>query len=563
MIGRSVVTFFGRLRPHVRDRDLRGARVGLSLALSGVAAVASVIGATAMSASAKGSRAAGSHELIVDLAGGISTLDPAEACGTYDVGMVGNFYARLTQYGTRPGPGGTTQINPGKIVPYFAKSWKISPNGKTYTFSLHSGAKFPDGKPMDAQAVKYSIDRLLTTNGCGASFVLDNYFTPPLIRSIDVPNATTVVFHLNLVDPNFPQDLAQPAAGIVEPSVVNANGGVKKDTVNTWMTSHTAGSGPFILKQYQPNTSALLVRNPAFFGPRTGSQQILVRFIGSDPTLLLNARTGKADVTLGLLKQSAASLKNNPCCKLVVNQSANSEWLVWPFNHANGPFTNSKFREALTYAIPYQQILKHVAYGYGALYYGPFPPFMTSVYNPALEKARTFDLSKAKKLLRESGISTPVNVSMIVNGAVPLDGQIATILQASWKEVGVNLTVHPVSLADLEHVINHGQTYQTAIHLDGPGVIDGGYYLGYDMLSTQPYDWGGVKIPAADRLLPKARQEQNPAKRRAIYDKIIKLWVAASAKVPIFADANVTVLSKRVTSYMYSHELDMRTWAAR
>src|SRR6266568_2214818 len=77
--------------------------------------------------------------LVVNIAQAPATLDPAWGCGLYDIGFTQNFYVRLTQYGSKPAPGGTTQFDPGHIVPYFARSIKISSDGRTYTFKLPSG----------------------------------------------------------------------------------------------------------------------------------------------------------------------------------------------------------------------------------------------------------------------------------------------------------------------------------------------------------------------------------------------------------------------------------------
>jgi peptide/nickel transport system substrate-binding protein len=501
-------------------------------------------------------RAAAASPLVVDLAGGSGTLDPAQACGSFDVGFDGNVYSTLTQYGHKNGPGGTQQVNPGKIVPYFAKSWTISKHGRVYTFKLPAGVTFPSGHPMNAQAVKYSFDRNIKTGGCGKYFIEDGL---SLIKSVTAPNPTTVVIRLNRPDLNALQDWAQPGAAIVDPGLVAAHGGVKKGVVNKWMQGHVAGNGPFILKSYNPANQAVLVANPHFFGPKPASKKIIVNFVGNDSTLLLQARSGQADVTLGLSKQAAISLKGNSCCRLVVSPTTQSLQIIMPSSKNNAPFDNTKFRTALTYAVPYQDILKKVALGYGQLFYGPFAPLFPQ-YVASLEKPRTFDLTKAKQLIQQSGVSTPVNAEMIINGDVPIDEQLATIVQGIWSQIGINMKITKLSTSDFETRINK-RDYQLAITQDGPGVIEAGYYLGYDMQCNNPYNAAGICIPAADKWLAKARAEANPAQRLSDYRKIIPLWTAASPKIPVYADQYISVLNRRVKHYYYSHEMDMRTWS--
>lgn len=532
--------------------------VGVAAAVLAFAACIYAAASAAVPNAQAASRAAtASSPLIVDLAGGSGTLDPAQACGSFDVGFDGNIYSTLTQYGHKSGPNGTTQVDPGKIVPYFAKSWTISENGRVYTFKLPKGVTFPSGHAMDAKAVKYSFDRVITTGGCGAYFVQDGLFTPPLIKSVSAPNATTVVIRLNTADLNALQDWAQPGAAIVDPGLVEANGGVKKGEVNKWMQGHAAGNGPFILESYNPASQAVLVANPHFFGPAPASKKIVVNFVGNDSTLLLQARSGQADVTLGLSKQAAINLKGNNCCRLIVNPTTQSLQILMPSAHA--PFDNVKFRTALTYAVPYQDILKKVALGYGQLFYGPFAPLFPQ-YVASLERPRTFDLNRAKQLIQQSGVSTPVSVEMIINGDVPIDEQLATIVQGIWSQIGVNMKITKLATSDFETRINK-RDYQLSITQDGPGVIEAGYYLGYDMQCNSPYNAAGICIPAADKWLAKARASANPTQRLAAYRKIIPLWTAASPKIPVYADQYISVLNKRVKHYYYSHEMDMRTWS--
>ena len=124
--------------------------------------------------------AAATGSMVVDLAGGSGTVDPAQACGLYDVDFTGQFYARLTQYGFSKGPAGTTQFDPAVIQPWLAKSWTVSPNGRTYTFHLVPGAEFANGDPLNASAVVYSLERSINTGGCGQYFILDGITSPQL-----------------------------------------------------------------------------------------------------------------------------------------------------------------------------------------------------------------------------------------------------------------------------------------------------------------------------------------------------------------------------------------------
>jgi peptide/nickel transport system substrate-binding protein len=503
-------------------------------------------------------KGASDSPLKVNMAVSPGTLDPASGCGANDLALIGSLYTRLTQYGSKPGPDGTTEVDPGKIEPYAAESWTIADDGKTYTFKLRAGAKFPSGKPVDAEAVKYSFERALKMNGCGGYFLHDGLLDPPLISSIKAMDATTVVFNLSQPDPNALQAWAQPAASIVDSSVVEANGGVKKDSVNQYMASHAAGAGPYLLESYEPNKSAVLTANPDFAAePKPASKTIRINFINSDPTLLLQAKSGDADITLGLSKQSAKSLEGNSGTRVIANDTPLSVQIGLPNDKA--PFKDVKVRQALALALPYDDIVKNVALGYGRLFSGPLSPVFPE-YDESIGGPPQQDAAKAAQLIKESGLKTPVDVEMVVQDGNNADKQIATIAQGEWRKLGVRLKITTLPAAEYITGIQEHK-YQSYIRLDGPGVIDPGYFLGYDMLCDIGFNLSEICIPEADKLAARARSESDPAKRKALYQDISRLWLAAWPKIQVYADKNVTVLSDRVKAYFYSHETDFRTWS--
>jgi peptide/nickel transport system substrate-binding protein len=363
------------------------------------------------------------------------------------------------------------------------------------------------------------------------------------------------VINLSRPDANALQAWATGPASIVDPEVIEANGGVVANTVNRYMISHAAGSGPFILQSYSPNQRAILVRNPRAIDP-PAADRITVNFVNSDPTMLLLARSGKADVTIGMSRKSAASLRNHKLVRLAVNDSELVEQVG--LVNTKPPFNNVRFREALTYAVPYQGIVKQVASGYGRLFYGPIQPILPQ-FNAKLSKPRTYNLAKARTLIRQSGVSVPVSVEMAVQEGNQTELQIATILQAEWRKLGVNVDVRVVAPSAYTTGLR-AKAYQSYIRLDGGAVLDAGYFLGYDMICGQPGNRAGICIPAADKMLDKARQTQNPRTRQKQYDEITKLWVKNSPKIMLYSAQNVAVLSKRLRGFIYYHHPDFRNW---
>ncbi len=486
-----------------------------------------------------------------------TTLDPAAGCTTDDFQLSQEMYVQLVQYGSMKSGNGFQEADPASVKPYFAKSWDTSKDGLTYTFHLEDGWTFPSGKPMNAEAVKYSIDRTIAIDGCSASIVNDLYQKPNLITSIDAPDDSTVVFHLSKPDSAFLLALATTSASIVDSSLVEANGGIVPGKPNEWMASHDAGSGPFRLKAFEPGVKAVLARDTKFKGEAAASKTINVSWVKSDAALLLKAQGGSADVTFGLSKNSASSLEKNKDLKVVSNTTTQNMQLLMPNNKA--PWTNEKLREAVTYAIPYQDILDKVLHGYGALYYGPTPPTLVG-YDKADSAPRTYDVDKAKQLFAESGVKGPVNVKLDILSGDVAQASIAVILQGSLKAIGINLEVQTLSESAWGDAVYNGTT-QMALRLDGPAVATAGYYLQYDEDCRSAFNTGHICIEANNALLDKARSALTVQERDAAYTQLTKNWVAASPKAILYLDKTAVVLNKSVKNYFYADETDMRSWS--
>lgn len=497
-----------------------------------------------------------SADLVVNSSTAPSNLDPAWACGLPEISFLQNFYVRLVQYGTKDGPQGTKVVDYGTVQPYLAESLNVSDDGKVYTFKLRDGFKFESGAPVDAAAVKYSFDRVLKMAGCGRFFLTDGFIDPVIIESVEAPDAQTVIITLNRPNANMLVDWATHAGSIVDPAVVEAHGGVVEGQPNEYMSSNVAASGPFLLESYTPNQSARMVANPNFAGEPAASKAIQVNWIAAAPTLLLQARTGQADITFGISKQAATTLKDSQDVKVIAYTNPFVQQMMLP--NGKAPWDNVKVREAVAHAVPYQQIVDRVAYGYGTLSYGPIPPSLPG-FKPELSEPVDFDMDKAKALLAESGVTLPMDVEVLIQEGDATQQQIATVLQSTWADLGINLKIRVAPGAEYQD-LTQGHKVQSLMRLDGPGVFEPGYYFGYDVMCNNPNNLTEFCDPAVDELVVKLRATSDLTQRQAILDEITKAWRAQYPKLQFFEDQPVVVLSKAVTDFTFAPLPDYRTW---
>jgi peptide/nickel transport system substrate-binding protein len=486
-----------------------------------------------------------------------ASLDPTLVCDIADIGFVSDLYVTLLKHPSKPvatAPQGVTVTaeDTTKLEGYLAESWTVSDDGKVITFKIRDGVKFASGNPVDGPAVAASLNRGLKSGNCGTYFIEAGQFGNTV--SIEAPDAKTVVITLKAPEPLLLQALAVPSTSIVDVKAIDAAGDPK------WLSTHAAGSGPYVLKSYEPGVKAEFAANPDFFGAAPLEKDVVINFIPDNSTLLLQARNGKADVTLGLSKAATASLKDD--AKLAVIEVPTSRWQLLSLPNKLKPFDNVKFREALSYAVPYKAILDTVAHGYGQLYYGPFPPAF-GAYNPAIGAERPYDLENAKALLGESGVTGPVALDVLIKEGQNDQEQIATIIQGAWAPLGVTVTIKKLPASAYAEAVG-AETKQAAIvRFDGPSVADPAWLLDYDLKAASTFNTSNYANAEAEALLLKAHPIADPAARQAIWDEVAKLWVADAPRIPVYADTYTAVVSKSVKAWSFEQNgpFDVANWS--
>lgn len=508
--------------------------------------------------------------LIANVATPVATLDPSFTYANQEVGLDGALYSTLTQPKQVSGPlEGTTEQDLGvtAVKPYLAESWKFSNGNKTLTFKIRPGLKFPSGDPLDANAIKWSLERTITSESGGYSVLEETDFTPPLVKSITAPDAQTVVIDYKRPAPNQLQVLSTPTAGaIYDPKVVEENGGQQPGKPNEYLGSHSAGYGPYLLKSYKPNREIVLEANPDFFEPAK-TKNVIIKFIPDNETLLLDAQTGQADVTLGMSGQAAKSLEGNGCCTVAAFKSRQAQTLNFPINNTEpfksdkDPFfQNEKFRQALSYAFPYEAVLQKVAYGFGELYDGEWMPAF-SWYDSTLGAPRETNIEKAKELIAESGVKTPVSFTIYISQGATVEKEIATAAAGAWEELGVHAKVQTTSPANFLEVV-YTTHAGASVFIDGPQVVAPDYYWAYDLQCPPNNEFNDTNIcvKQSDAAMKKVPYAKSEAEFTELVNTANKGWIDAAPRIWVYNQKLVAVLGQKVTGYYSSDLPEVRYW---
>ena len=280
----------------------------------------------------------------------------------------------------------------GSVSPLLAESWEVSPDLKSYTFKLRKGVKFHNGEPFNARAVKFSFDRAAAENSVNKD---KRKFAA--LTSVAAIDEHTVVILNSQLDPNFLFGLATGPAVIVEPKSADSNG------------TKPVGTGPFKLDAWNKGSSVVLSK---WDGYRNAAaiklKKVTFRFISDPAAQAASVLSGDVDVFPRIGTRVVPQFKANANFQVLIGNSQGKTILT--INNKKKPLDDVRVRRAILAAIDRKAVVEGAADGYGSPigshYVRGLPGFIdTTGVNP-------FNIDKAKALLAEAGVKTPLELSL-------------------------------------------------------------------------------------------------------------------------------------------------------
>lgn len=398
-----------------------------------------------------------------------------------------------------------------QLQPALAESWTISPDGREYTFKLRPGVKFHDGTPLTAEDVKYSFERVLNpeTSSPQRSRIA-------LIEAMEVLSPTEIKFTLR--EPFAPFLDTMPLISIVPRNFEEKVGDPKVNTL---------GTGPFKLAEFGPDF-VRLVRNEAYWEDGLPYlDEVIIRQIPDPSTLRSALRTGQLDLIFGFGVDvtTAGSFAGLPDFKVISVPGLNYSLLG--IQNARKPFDDVRVRQALSLAIDRQQIAEIVYFGRSAVA-GPLPPAV-SKWDPLPSSELpnyTRDVETAKALLEEAG-ATNLTFKIMPIPTVPETIQIAQVIQAQLKDVGVETEVESVDFATFLQRWRESD-FDTFVSLNS-GATDPDIHLFRHIHSTGSTNVFKFSDAQVDELLERGRTTTDFEVRKEIYRE---LQVRIAEQVP-------------------------------
>ena len=359
-------------------------------------------------------------------------LDPTSAAaGAIDQVLYSNVFEGLTRF-----------MGDGSVVPGLAQSWEISEDGLTYTFRLQDGVTFHDGTTMDAEDVKFSLDRARAEDSTNAQKAL---FAD--IASVDVVDPLTVQITLSQPNGNLLFNLAWGDAVIVAPESI--------DTIKT----APVGTGAFTFTNWVQGDRIDLARNPDYWGEAPALSAATFKFI-SDPTAAFAAMMAEdVDAFSGFpAPENLPQFEADPRFQVLVGSTEGET--ILSINNKQAPFDNPKVRAAVAHAIDRQAIIDGAMFGYGTPIGTHFAP-----HNPAyvdLTGTSAHDPEKARALLAEVGLADGFTTTLhLPPPSYARRG--GEIIAAQLAEVGITAEIINVEWAQWLETVFRGKNFGLSI----------------------------------------------------------------------------------------------------
>jgi peptide/nickel transport system substrate-binding protein len=319
-----------------------------------------------------------------------------------------------------------------KFTPLLAKSWESSADGKTWTFHLRENVKFHDGEPMNAAAVKASLEA--AKDHGGAAFIWW------MLDSVEVVDDLTVKLNLSTAAPMDLIGSSLYAAWIVSPKALEAAAADE----NFWSDGMSYGTGPYMVESYTPDAEIVFTRNEEYWGGWSDGQydKVLVQIVPEATTQQQMLEGGEVDLVTRIPIENYATFKDNPDYSYFEEPSF-FNYLGY-FNTLRPPLDNPKVREALSYAIPYEDIITIGAKGLGTQSRSPVPAGVWP-WSPEVGQY-TYDLQKAKDLLKEAGYDGGgFDLRLTYAAENDTEAAFAPLIKDSFAQIGVNVTTEAIA----------------------------------------------------------------------------------------------------------------------
>ena len=306
------------------------------------------------------------------------------------------------------------------------------------------------------------------------------------------------------------------------------------------------GTGPFKFVEWIPGNRIVLERFDDYWGPKPKYKTLVIRFVKESGARVMMLETGEADLVLKIPPVDIDRLQKNPDINILAKPS--NRVIGFYINHKAPLIKDLKFRQALSYAIDKDAIIKHVMKGVAS-------PLCSVIgggtWGSVTAKCYEYDPGKAKQLLKEMGYKGEKLRLWTPQGRYTLDRETAEAVQSYWQQAGVNVEFRVMDFPSLSRAVRKvGSQYQTVLLGAGPTTLDGDQVLRARYISAQ-IPPNGVNLsrfnyPEYDKYALAESQELDAAKRQEYMTKCQEIVTEKVGYIPLYTLKQVLGVRKNL-----------------
>ena len=412
------------------------------------------------------------------------------------------------------------------VGPGLAESWNTS--GTKWVFRLRKGAYFSNGKEVDAEDVVYSMKRILDSPGKG------------FYAAISDTKATDKY--------TVEMTLSAPSAALLTllggryAFIIPKDGDKQVDLKLT-----SIGSGPFIVKEFVQNQRLVLQKNPkSWHAPNVRVDELTIRIIPDEANIVAGLRSKEVDLAVFEDNKNYFLTKDDP--NLVTGRAKATRWDILDFPLDAPPFNNVKLRQAISAALDREAIMAAAISGLGTPV-GGYPAALWGAMAPEQNPFFKRDVAKAKQLLQEGAVTTPIKLTLrSIVGYSALNAA-AQVIVENLKEIGISAEIQQVDLGIWIDEFSNRKLNTFTMNSWG-GFIDPDI-LYYNHFHKPPGGrdfrrWNNDEISA---LLDKGRTIVDRAEREKVYLQVQKMVAEQCPWIPLYSADIVSAQTKTVQNF--------------
>jgi len=418
-----------------------------------------------------------------------------------------------------------------KVISGLAKSWKLIAD-TVWEVKIREGIKFENGEDLDANAVKYSIDRI--NNPATKS---PNRLSTRDIKEVKVIDSHTV--HLITASPVPAMPIFMQSMTVVPPNYLKEKGPVE-------FAKHPIGTGPFVLGKWVKDEYVELKAKDDYWGTKAKLDRVIYKTIPETNTRMAALRNGEADLVGNVLMEEIPFLEKAKDINIIKVPSLRMMFVAFDMEKENSPVLDPRVRLAMNYAVDVAAIVKNIMQGYGVVLQGQALSKEYIGHSPNI-KAYPYDPSKARKLIKEAGFENYQFEIIAPSGRYVRGKEVAEVVASQLTAAGIKTKAQILEWGKWLDLLLSKKLSPMGFWGAATGAYAAVWYNGM-VVPGAPYSV--YRNPKFIPLFKKASQCLDPAKAQKLWDDVNQLLHDDPPFIYLYQQMNIYGVNKRVVGWV-------------